>query len=301
MFDNVARYYGSVVGVKDVSFTIDSPGLYALLGHNGAGKTTTLRLMLGVLKPSRGKVLILGEEPSTNPEVRRIMGYVGEFPGLYEYLTVKQNLEYFCRLKYPKELCKELMDEITELLGLHDILYLKVRSLSRGSIQRVVIARALLGKPKIVVMDEPFSSLDPEWRRRMRRVLTGLAREGRVVIFSSHVLTEVELIADRYLILRKGKLVFNGSLNELKRYLSPRRHRVVIIKTKDPWKLVRSLRSRGVGVSARADSVEIEVPEESLNSILELLSESKVPVLDIKVVEPSLEELYLALEGLDHE
>jgi len=300
-FSCVSRYYGSRVGVECISLDIDRPGVYALLGHNGAGKTTLIRLALGLLKPSQGFVKVFGHDPYSS-NVRKFIGYLGEEPGLYGDLTVVENLMYFCSLRYGDEnICRGYVDDVISLLELGDIAFEKVKRLSRGNIQRVAVARALLGKPKLFLLDEPFNSLDPVWRVRLREILAEMALDGCIVVFSSHVLTEVELMADYYIVLRRGRLVFYGDIDKMKRFVPLERHRRLVIRTKNVDTLASLFRAHGFEARGMRDIVEVEIGEGLLEKALQILGMYGSGIEDVKTVGITLEDLYLALEGSRYE
>ena len=297
VFENVSKAYGRVVALDGVSFRVARGSVHALLGHNGAGKTTSIRLMLGLLRPSAGRVETLGVDPYRCPRVRLEIGYCGEAEGLYQALTVRDNLMRFCTLKLgDASECRREVDEIAEMFSLDELLDRKVASLSAGNRQRVAVARAFIGKPRLVVLDEPMNKLDPVWRRRIRELLKSYAaRNGATVVFSTHILQDAEEIADTVTILRRGRVVYHGSLTDL---LS-RGSLTARIVSRDAG-LLEALR-RVFGPEAVAEDGEAIIVrlgrDEELYQLLSLLSELKPRLDRLEARRLTLEDVYLSLYG----
>ena len=189
--------------------------IFGLLGPNGAGKTTTLKLLLQLLFPSTGSVEVLGA-PAGDVNARRRLGYLPEHPYFYDYLTAEELLEYFGRLfglaaAARRQRASALLDEV----GIGAERRLPLRKFSKGMLQRVGLAQAMLNEPELLILDEPMSGLDPIGRRDVRALIVRLHREGRTILFSSHILSDAEALCSRVAILAKGKLAASGSLREL--------------------------------------------------------------------------------------
>lgn len=213
--DGLARSYHSVEAVKDLTFRAESGEVLGLVGPNGAGKTTTLRCIVGIIPPTRGDVRINGQSIVKNPlDAKRDIGFMPDEPRLFEHLTVLEHLQFTARV-YGVGDCdikvRELLDEL-ELSGQRDSL---PGELSRGMKQKLVIACGLLHAPGNLVFDEPLTGLDPLGIRRMKQTIMARARAGAAVIVSSHLLHVVEEICDRILILKEGRKIFHGSLEEI--------------------------------------------------------------------------------------
>jgi ABC-2 type transport system ATP-binding protein len=178
---------------------------FGLLGPNGAGKTTTFKLVLGFLRPTSGEIFFDGR-PIT-PACREVIGFLPEHPYFYEYLTVQETLSLFASLYgIPRSARRQRIDEVIERVGLEDKRRASMRSLSKGLMQRVGVAQAILNRPRLVVFDEPMSGLDPVGRRLMRELICDIRDQGASIIFSSHILPDVEAICDRVGILTAGRL-----------------------------------------------------------------------------------------------
>ncbi len=189
--------------------------IYGFLGKNGAGKTTTIKLLCGLLKPNTGTALILGQQVPSR-DARKLVGYLPENPYFYEYLTAKETLEFYGRLRGldAKTRARE-WDRLSEDLDLRTIADQRLRGFSKGMRQRLGFAVALVGNPPIVILDEPMSGLDPMGRRRIRDLIVRLRDEKKTVFFSSHVLSDVEMISDRVGMLVNGRLHRQGVMDDL--------------------------------------------------------------------------------------
>ncbi|MBD2570750.1 MULTISPECIES: ABC transporter ATP-binding protein [Nostocaceae] len=206
-----------VVSLKSCSLQVYPGQTFGLLGPNGAGKTTLLKLLLGIIRPSSGRGLLLGK-PLGDRSVKQRIGYLPENPYLYDYLTGWEFLELAAGLfQIPQRIQRQRIPELLELVGLSpaDARKKLMRRYSKGMLQRVGMAQALINDPDLVFLDEPMSGLDPLGRYQMREIILSLKSAGKTIFFNSHVLSEVEQICDRVAILDRGQLICSGSLNEL--------------------------------------------------------------------------------------
>ncbi|AFY43089.1 ABC transporter ATP-binding protein [Nostoc sp. PCC 7107] len=206
-----------VVSLKGCSLTVYQGETFGLLGPNGAGKTTLLKLLLGIVRPSGGRGLLLGK-PLGDRQVKQNIGYLPENPYLYDYLTGWEFLELAAGLfQIPRNIQRDRIPQILQLVGLPlaDARKKQMRRYSKGMLQRVGMAQALINDPELIFLDEPMSGLDPLGRYQMREIILGLKAAGKTIFFNSHILSEVEQICDRIAILTKGELICAGSLNEL--------------------------------------------------------------------------------------
>ncbi len=216
-FECVSKMYGDVKALRSVSFSVSEGVIHAVVGHNGAGKTTSLRIAVGLLRPDSGEVRLLGEDPFHSSRVREYVGYVGEDEGLLPSLTVLDNLVRFCVLRYGDlNFCRSESRRVIEEFGLIEVAHERPMGLSRGLRKRTSVARAFIGRPKLLILDEPTESMDLVNRRRFWRYLKGLVRSGATAVVSSHVLSEIEEWADSVTVLHEGMVVFNGSIDELR-------------------------------------------------------------------------------------
>lgn len=205
-----------VEAVRDVSMVVNEGEVFGLLGPNGAGKTTTMKMLLGFIKPTSGTAQVLGH-PAGSPEARHNFGYLPENPALYEFLRGDELLVYLGRLSglSGKE-SKRRAAELLELVGLAGRgADRQIRRFSKGMVQRLAIAQALITDPAVVLLDEPMSGLDPVGRKDVRDLIFALREQGKTVFFSTHILSDVELICDRVGIITQGRLTDCGRLSEL--------------------------------------------------------------------------------------
>ena len=215
--DRLTKQYGRKIAVDCVS-TVLKPGVYGLLGANGAGKTTLLRMLCAVLEPTSGEVLFNETEVvSMGADYRNIIGYLPQDFGYYPGYTAMEFLMYIAALKgIPKRMAKRRAAELLEVVGLSQEAGKKIKTFSGGMKQRVGIAQALLNNPKIVILDEPTAGLDPKERVRFRNLLSDYA-EDKIVILSTHIVSDIEAIADEVLLIKNGRFVMQGTVPELTR------------------------------------------------------------------------------------
>lgn len=213
----LSRSYGHFKAVDDVSFTIGQGEIVGLLGHNGAGKTTIMRMLSGTLEPDAGTISFDGVDPTQDPKaVQLALGYLPESLPVYPEMLVADYLDYAAAVKGIEP--EKRRAEITRVVNETDILSKlldPISTLSRGYKQRVGVAQAILGKPRLLILDEPTNGLDPSQTEQMRRLIQGLARSATVIL-STHIMQEVDAVCDRVLILRNGKLVVDAKLEELR-------------------------------------------------------------------------------------
>jgi ABC-2 type transport system ATP-binding protein len=206
-----------VISLKNCSLTVYQGETFGLLGPNGAGKTTLLKLLLGIIRPTSGRGLLLGR-PLGDRNVKERIGFLPENPYLYDFLTGWEFLQLTAGLfNISKSLQRQRIPQLLELVGLSqaDARKKQMRRYSKGMLQRVGMAQALINDPELVFLDEPMSGLDPVGRRQMREIILALKKQGKTIFFNSHILSEVEQICDRVAILARGELICSGSLNQL--------------------------------------------------------------------------------------
>ena len=218
---NLTKRYASVTAIDDVSFHVRPGEVFGLLGPNGSGKSTTVKIIMGLLEPSSGRVELDGQDALANlQEYKRLLGYGPEEPHLYTYLTGPEYLQLIGRLRsIPEALLTVKIDRFLELLGIYDDRYQTLSSYSKGMRQKILIAAAVLHDPRIVILDEPFSGLDVSAARVLKAFVRSLAAEGKIVVFSSHVLEVVEQVCSRVIILKDGHIVGHDSVDNLRNTL----------------------------------------------------------------------------------
>jgi len=215
---NLTKNYGNLTAVDDLSLTIQDGDIFGFIGPNGAGKTTTMRILVTLLEPTRGRAFINGlDVTKKGKQVRRMVGYMPDFMGVYDDLKVFEYLEFFAAaFGIERKKRKSIVEGVLELTDLQSKRSAAVDSLSRGMQQRLGLARVLIHDPKVLVLDEPASGLDPRARIEIRELLRELKRMGKTIMISSHILSELEEICDHVGIIEHGRLVFSGTMEEIR-------------------------------------------------------------------------------------
>lgn len=203
------------VALRPLNLTVEEGEVFGFLGPNGAGKTTTLKLLMGLVIPTGGTARILGKDIA-EPEVKAQIGFLPEQPYFYDYLTARELLEYYGQLSgvHAKDRSQKI-DALLERVGLKDAARLQLRKFSKGMLQRVGLAQAILHDPKVVFLDEPMSGLDPMGRREVRDLMEELKHQGKTVFFSTHILSDAEAICDRVAVIHRGELRGVGRVADL--------------------------------------------------------------------------------------
>lgn len=212
---NLSKTYGKQTAVQDLNFRLEEGQIVGFLGPNGAGKSTTLKMLLGLIQPSSGSVQIDGKDPQDQViELKKQIGYLAENNPLYPEMYVREFLEFIANIHQVENPAVRIQ-EVIEWVGLQKEAHKKIQELSKGYQQRVGIALSILNDPKILILDEPTSGLDPNQRDEIRELIKSL-QKNRIILFSSHLLSEVEAICDRVLLIHQGKLVSDSPMKEIK-------------------------------------------------------------------------------------
>ena len=289
---HLTKTLGRRVVVSDISFDLNESEVFGFLGPNGAGKTTTIRMLTGLIRPDSGTVEIDGIDLSRHFErAMRSVGAIIESPDLYRSLTGRENLEVFAAM-LGAGAAREI-DDLARLVMLGGRLDDRVGTYSLGMRQRLGIAEALLGSPRVLILDEPANGLDPAGIREMRELLKRLAHERRLAVFvSSHLLAEVELMCDRVAILHRGKIL---AVERVEALLS--RGSRVSFRTSIPIAAQRVLRRHSAAEPeiSGEERVEAEMPDDEIPRALTTLSAEGIPVFEVLRTRPPLEELFLDL------
>jgi ABC-2 type transport system ATP-binding protein len=236
---NLTKKFKSFTAVENISIKVESGEIYGFVGLNGAGKTTTIRLMLGMLKPTAGEVLLFGRKITESFDLWNEVGYIVESVHAYPNLTVRENLELFFNYRKLKD--KKLLDDIIERLKLFEYQNVIAKNLSLGNLQRLGLARALIHRPKLLILDEPLNGLDPAGIIEMREMFKELSNNGVTIFISSHILSELEKLATKIGIIHKGKLIKELVYEELEKELEKK----LIINTNDNEKAIKLLTQKG--------------------------------------------------------
>ncbi|MCL7941801.1 ABC transporter ATP-binding protein [Halomonas sp. ATCH28] len=292
-FQGVTRRDGGLVRLDALDLEVSEGEVLALLGHNGAGKTTTMHLILGLLSPSAGRVSVLGGAPdgAHAETLRRRLGYLPENVSFYEQLSGREVLDYFARLK---RVDRRQVGELLDQVGLGNAAHRRVKTYSKGMRQRLGLAQALLGEPRLLLLDEPTTGLDPAATSDFYDTVRGLRERGCTVLLSSHVLPGVEPYIDRALILGGGKRLALGSLDELRGQAAlplTVRARGRGVETRLADELARWDDPRIEATAVNGHEVALSVPADAKLAVLRRLIDT-AGIEDIELLPPTLEHLY---------
>ncbi len=294
---DVTKNFGTVQAVRGVSLDLREGETIALVGHNGAGKTTLMKLMLGLIRPTSGTIEVLGDDPAAGEFAgRRQLGYLPESVSFNTALTGRETLRFYARLKrQPEKIIGALLERV-ELAHAADR---RVGGYSKGMRQRLGLAQALLGQPRVLLLDEPTTGLDPALRLVFYAIVEELRAGGTTVLLSSHALTELEERAGRVVIMNRGLKVADGTVDELRRIARlPTRIRITMTDGNtgnDDW-----LGAPGTWRRVNGHMVEIEAGDDDKIPVLHRLTREGLPVDNLDVLPPSLDELYAYFLRSEH-
>ena len=274
--------------LKPLHLTVEDGEIFGFLGPNGAGKTTTLKLLMGLVFPTAGTARILGMAID-EPRMKAQIGFLPEQPYFYDYLTARELLEYYGQLSgvASKERSRKV-DEVLQRVGLPDAAGTQLRKFSKGMLQRVGIAQAILHDPKVVFFDEPMSGLDPMGRREVRDLMQQLKQEGKTVFFSTHILSDAEALCDRVAIIHQGELRGVGAVADL---TSSVHGKVELV-----WQgtqVPQSLRTLDAECHVTGDTVRAVIPEARQDVALEALRREGLRLISLTPVRMSLEDYFV--------
>ncbi|MHA6645305.1 ABC transporter ATP-binding protein [Mesorhizobium sp. A623] len=287
---SVARHYGKVKAVDNVSFAAGESEIIALVGHNGAGKTTLIKLMLGLALPTAGSVVVLGQDPAAgDTSVRKRLGYLPENVSFNTALTGRETLRFYVRLKGGKPGSE---DVLLERIGLDHAADRRIGTYSKGMRQRLGLAQAMIGTPAVLLLDEPTTGLDPELRQQFYGILRNMRAAGATVLLSSHALNELEGNASRVVILNEGNKIADGSLDELRNIA--RLPTKIRLKTAEGGaQRLRDWMGNPVGLrQVNGHIVEMDATPEDKTAFLRRAAGEEAPFEDLDMVPPGLDELY---------
>jgi ABC-2 type transport system ATP-binding protein len=304
-FKNVSKKYKDLLALDSISFSIDKGEVFGYIGPNGAGKTTTIKILVGLITDFSGKVYIYRKDiQKDHKELHKLIGYHPQEAGFQEWRTVDHAFKTFGRLSgLDSDYLENRTQEILKLIGLSDFRYKKIVHLSGGMIQKLRLGQALLHEPEILIMDEPLSGLDPQIRYQFKEIIKKLAKSGITILFSSHILSDVQDIANTIGILNRGQIMKIGSPEELQNSFHIGKILEIIVARNTP--LCYNLEEiTGVVSIETIDSnkqlihLESEIEVDSIiNMILDRVTEQKCRIRSFKLLQPSLEEVYLKYVG----
>jgi ABC-2 type transport system ATP-binding protein len=267
---------------------VEDGEIFGFLGPNGAGKTTTLKLLMGLIFPTSGSARILGKD-WTDPEVKSQIGFLPEQPYFYDYLTARELLNYYGRLSgVPAKELSRKVDIVLSRVGLPDVGGIQLRKFSKGMLQRVGIAQAILHDPKVVFLDEPMSGLDPMGRREVRDLIEELKENGKTVFFSTHILSDAEALCDRVAVIHLGKLRAVGAVAELTANV---RGQVELV-----WQgtsVPASMKALSAQCHVTGDTVRAVLPEESQDLAIDALRRERLRLISVTPVRTTLEQYFV--------
>ena len=308
---DLVKQYGNRLAVDHLSFTVPDGQIFGFLGPNGAGKSTTMNLMTGYLGPTSGEILVDGFSVTKEPEkAKRCIGYLPELPPLYMDMTVEEYLRFAAQLKkVPKSEWSSQVDRVAGMTGVDQVLGRLIRNLSKGYRQRVGLAQALLGFPKVLILDEPTVGLDPKQILEMRTLIRQLAQE-HTVILSSHILSEVQEVCDHLLIIHHGKKVAAGEPAELEHSLSGSPALEVVVRGEG--EIVQSQLALLSGITSLtqhdcpeagccAFRLESAAGEDLREAVFQTCARQGLPLLELRRDTLTLEDIFLKLTSDDVE
>lgn len=274
--------------LKPLDLTVEAGETFGFLGPNGAGKTTTLKLLMGIIFPTAGSATILGAS-FHDPEIKRKIGFLPEQPYFYDYLSAPELLDYYAQLSGVAAAGrKQRIADLLQRVGLGEVGKLQLRKFSKGMLQRVGIAQAIIHDPEVIFLDEPMSGLDPVGRYEVRELIQGLKDDGKTIFFSTHILSDAEALCDRVAVIHKGELRGVGVVNDLR---SPSE------KTEVIWHgahAVAAVEKYVVETHVTGDTVRAIIQNPSLDALLERLRQQQARLVAVTPLHGTLEEYFLA-------
>jgi len=294
VISNLGKKFKDVVAVDGASFSVKKGEIFGFLGPNGAGKTTTIKAMLGLIHMNSGKVTINGFNINKDYiKIKNDIGFLPERVSFYENLTPVQTLNFFCELKGVN---KEVVSKLISDVGLNDAKNRKVGTFSKGMVQLLGFAQVQIGNPSVYVFDEPMSGLDARWVKIIREKIKSLNQQGATVMFSSHILSEVEALCDRVAIINKGKIIAQDNISNLNKYLKimPRMEiKISGLNGKIPEFIKKIETVKDVYV--KEDSLYLTCDSSFRSQIISELEKAGYKIIDFRTFEPSLEDAFIKL------
>ena len=288
---HVCKKFGSNRIIDDLSFQVPEHTIYGFIGQNGAGKTTTMKMVLGLYKADAGAIYVNGERVTYGQNMtNRYIGYLPDVPEFYHYMTPKEYLNLCGEITLmPQDLKRKRINELIELVGLEKA-NKRIQGFSRGMKQRLGIAQALLNEPKLLICDEPTSALDPIGRKEILTILQRV-KEKTTVIFSTHILSDVERICDEIGLLHEGKLALHGTMDEIKKMRKSDGIEVEFYSIEDAQTILNSY--DGWEVIGKQQLIYRKPQKETMQVVMQMLIQSGINPEKIEKREPTLESLFM--------
>ena len=300
--EQVTKNYGNVQGISNISLDVGT-GITGILGPNGAGKSTTMKMILGLSRPSRGRVTVEGKDPFTNQNLKRNFGFVPEYDCFYEHMTGLEFVSYFLRMHdIGKEKAEGMAREALSELGLDLAMDRKINTYSRGMRQKTKVARATVFNPEILIMDEPFQGADPTTRILLMEKMTKWAEDGKTILISSHILHDVQSLTDNIALINNGKMLAYGNRHEIRNLINiPRPISIVPVKKGSLRKLAKIMidekwtKATAIDEENNELTIETNQSEEIYLELPKILQKEKITVRKIYSEDDSLDSLYAKL------
>jgi ABC-2 type transport system ATP-binding protein len=294
----LTRTYGAMTALSSLDLTVHTGDLFGFIGSNGAGKTTTLRILATFLAPTAGQAMVLGHDVVREADaVRHVIGYMPDFFGVYKDMEVTEYLDFFgACYRIPSAQRAKTVGDVLELVGLTEKRGALIGALSRGMQQRLGLARVLIHDPKVLLLDEPASGLDPRARIEMMAILQELQRMGKTIVISSHILSELQTLCNRVAIIERGRLIYAGPVQGVRDHQAGGRTFRVRVSS-DPARAVELLLARPEVARAEAGEDALKVvltsPEADPAIVAEALVQGGARLLELREEELGLEEVFL--------
>ena len=300
--EQVTKNYGNVQGISNINLEVNK-GITGILGPNGAGKSTTMKIILGLSRPSRGRVMVDGKNPFDDWELKKNFGFVPEYDCFYEHMSGLEFVSYFLRMHdfQKEEADKKARDALSEL-GLEEAMERKIYTYSRGMRQKTKVARATVFDPEVLVMDEPFQGADPTTRMLLMKKMTQWAENGKTILISSHILHDIQSLTDNIALINNGKMLAHGNRHEIRNLINvPRPITIVPVKKGNLRKLAKRLldekwtKATSINEDTNELTVETTQTEDVYLEIPKILQKEKITIEKIYSEDDSLDSLYAKL------
>ena len=306
--DNVTKSFGEVVAVSDASFSVEKGKITGFLGPNGAGKTTSIKMILGLIRPQKGRVSLFGKDPFYKSSLKQLIGYIPEVEAFPKWMKARDYFFWLGRFQLTREEAIRRADKVLKEIGLEDVADKRISKFSKGMKQRMKIGQALVHKPALVIGDEPFNGLDPVVRRTMFDLFKDYTRKYNSTFFiSSHILFEMEKISETVILMYKGRTIAQGSPLRIREMIEDQPHSIQIT-VKDSKKLSTLLINNAneeivsqikFQKDIRSNENQLLVltnkPREFYSLVTDLVCDHEIPIIEIKATDERLENLYKSL------
>ena len=291
--ENIQKSFAEKQALKGINLDIKNGEVYGLVGANGAGKTTFFNIIAQILKPDTGKIFVDDKQIKNTNDLYQNIGYILDIPAMFEYMSAKEYLSFLMSpLNFEKKEKEERIGNLLEVVGLRDVGAKRIKSFSRGMKQRMGIASGLVSNPKVILMDEPSSALDPEGRMEVVSIIETLKNQGKVVLLSTHILTDVERVCDRVGLLVRGKLVVEGHIDDvLSRYSKP----MLRVETKEIEKVKEGIKKLRyvLNIEEKNNALEIECKPEKQQGLFKKVVGLDLVFQGVYFKKPTIEEVFI--------